>query len=144
MTSDTVIFQELKLETIECYSCGVIFAIPNNLRRRLLDKGDIFYCPNGHSQCYTKSTETRLAEAKRQLKQKQKTLEWAEQSARRAREDAEHQQRRANGYKGQLTLTKKRISAGTCPCCRRSFGNLYDHMRKQHPSYTHDEEVQPQ
>lgn len=43
-------------------------------------------------------------------------------------------QRRAQ--KGQNTRLKKRIAAGVCPCCNRSFANLREHMAGQHPDFT--------
>ena len=40
----------------ECYKCGVLFGISNKLHSNLKENKNSFYCPNGHSQAYTKST----------------------------------------------------------------------------------------
>jgi hypothetical protein len=34
-----------------------------------------------------------------------------------------------------VTKLKKRTSAGTCPCCTRTFANMAEHMKKQHPDF---------
>ena len=76
----TGIVLELYLET--CYACGVPFAMTVEFRRHLLEKGKdaTYYCPNGHGQCYTKSTTERLAEAeaKSVRLQEQLTEAWNE------------------------------------------------------------------
>lgn len=33
------------------------------------------------------------------------------------------------------STTLRRIAAGVCPCCRRSFTDLARHMSSQHPDY---------
>lgn len=39
------------LTTEECCNCGVLFAMPADLRKQLLaDHSRSFYCPNGHGQ----------------------------------------------------------------------------------------------
>lgn len=47
---------------IECCNCGVFFAITADLERNLRKTKNSFYCPNGHSQSYSKSTEEVLKE----------------------------------------------------------------------------------
>jgi hypothetical protein len=123
---------EVILDLISCYKCGVVWGMGrelNNERHR--DKGT-FYCPNGHAQHYTKSTEETLrAEIERQKKFKE--YAWAAQKA--AQEQAEHERRSKNAYKGHLTKIKKRIANGVCPCCNRHFENVMRHMKGQHPDY---------
>jgi hypothetical protein len=34
-----------------------------------------------------------------------------------------------------MTRIKKRVAAGVCPCCNRSFKDLARHMAGQHPDY---------
>jgi hypothetical protein len=58
---------------IECYKCGVIWAVSERYNNhRLEDKGS-FYCPNGHSQAYVKSTSDTLKE---KLEQKDREIGW--------------------------------------------------------------------
>jgi hypothetical protein len=49
-------------DNIECYKCGVIFGINRNFNKKLRENTNSFYCPNGHSQAYVKSTADRLSE----------------------------------------------------------------------------------
>jgi hypothetical protein len=37
--------------------------------------------------------------------------------------------------RGHMTRLKKRVAAGVCPCCNRTFQDLAKHMKGQHPKY---------
>ena len=124
------------METITCYKCGVPFAMPERLKRYFLDTKDSFYCPNGHSQAYVTSTEERLK--KNWLKEKEEhrlekeRMETIINSVRNQR-DKVIQERTV--LKGKITKIKNRIKNGVCPCCNRTFSNLHNHMKSQHPDY---------
>lgn len=47
---------------IECYCCGVLFGVTDQLHGQLKKAKQTFYCPNGHGQSYIKSTEEELRE----------------------------------------------------------------------------------
>jgi hypothetical protein len=50
------------------------------------------------------------------------------------RREAEHERSRANGYKGVVVKTKKRLANGVCPYCNRSgFVQLGRHVNSKHP-----------
>lgn len=51
-----------ELEVIICYKCAMPFAVPVQVKKTLRSSQDIFYCPQGHAQSYSKSTETILKE----------------------------------------------------------------------------------
>lgn len=119
-------------ETITCFKCGITFAVPASVRRRWLDSGDSFYCPNGHSQHYTEST---VEKQKKEIERLRKEKEWAEQAKYNALDQADHAERRASAMKGVNTKIKKRIGNGVCPCCNRTFKNLASHMETKHPKY---------
>jgi hypothetical protein len=111
----------------ECYSCGVLFGIPNSMQRRLRDTHAPFYCPNGHAQSYTGQSEAekarrRAAELERRLASRDDDLR-AERMAHSA-------------TKGQLTRTRKRADAGVCQHCHRSFVKLARHVAHMHPAAT--------
>lgn len=121
---------------VTCYKCGCDFGIPTHLRATLLETGQSFFCPNGHSQAYCESEVDRL---KKQVDQEKRNAEWYRQQAEtrgRARDRAEHQVR---AYKGVITKTKRRIAHGVCPCCQRTFQDLARHMKGQHPDYAQTE-----
>lgn len=123
----------LNFEIIQCANCGISFGLTKDYIRRRREDGEGFHCPSGHSNTYAGKTE--VDRLKRELESERKLKEWAQQDATKARERATHQERRANTFKGHLTRTKNRIAGGVCPCCNRTFQNLANHMKHQHPSY---------
>lgn len=128
--------QRLVVET--CCSCQMQFAMPSELKQRLLDgrtngKSKTFYCPAGHPQWYVGESEADALRRERDRLKQDNAYE--AERRKRAQDEAEHQRARANGYKGALAKTKKRVGNGTCPCCQRSFENLRRHMATKHPEF---------
>lgn len=122
------------LESETCFKCGVLFAMPQYLKRKAREGGNrvTFYCPNGHGQSYI---ETEIDRLKRQLEAKDAEIvrERNEASLARSRQSsAEHRERAA---KGVTTRLKKRIAAGVCPCCHRTVSQLAQHMKTKHPDF---------
>ena len=113
----------------ECYKCHMLFAMPSYLRRQCLDEKRTFYCPNGHDQVFCTSETERL---RRELKQERN---WS----RSLQSDVEYERRRLSATKGHMTRLKKRVAAGVCPCCNRTFQNLGRHMKGQHPEWRDSE-----
>lgn len=132
MRDGAEIQQTIRFEAIHCCKCGIAFAVPANIRSRWLDSGQSFYCPNGHSQHYTVSNVQKL---EKELAMERKRKEWAEQDAKASAARAKRAENSRRALKGVITKTKKRISAGTCPCCNRTFQQLARHMANQHPDY---------
>lgn len=122
------IHYNIALETESCFRCGVIFAMPSELRKHCLDNGATFYCPNGHGQVYCRSRQKELEDAQRQLREsKCETLR-----ERQLRELAE-------AVAAKLERKLKRVARGVCPCCKRSFQNLQAHMKTKHPEQLAEE-----
>jgi hypothetical protein len=120
----TVTFSQT-LVTEECYLCGVLFAMPDDLRAQLLAHHDrSFYCPNGHGQHYTGPTEAERMRAQRD--ELARELASAHEDTRAAR--AAHAVTKA-----QLSRARKRADAGVCQHCHRSFQNVARHVARQHP-----------
>lgn len=117
------IAHSLTLITEECCNCGIVFAMPDYLRSRLLTQGGTFYCPNGHGQHYTNPEVNVLREKLEKANRQNTSL--AEQKYK-----AEAEARKANQ---ELKRIQKRIHAGVCPCCKRTFQNLSRHMKTKHP-----------
>jgi hypothetical protein len=130
--STTVIKELTTLDTVSCYRCGVLFALPTSLMRRLLDTGATFYCPSGHPQHFTDTTEDRLRRAER-------LLELSRASRRAAQDQADAAERSNRALRGANTKLRKRVAAGVCPCCSRTFQDLARHMAGQHPNYAESE-----
>jgi hypothetical protein len=134
-TRGHTITAEVKLETEECCNCGVIFAIPADLRAILQRKREQrnFYCPNGHAQHYLgEREEDRL---RRELQHAQDATARAEADVRRWRDREQQEERAHRATKGVLTKTRKRVANGVCPCCHRSFINVQRHMETKHPGF---------
>lgn len=117
----------------ECCKCGVQFGVTSALHQRRLKDRDWFYCPNGHAQHYVGKTEAQ--KLKERLAATERDRNYYREQREAARQLANHERARANGYKGALTKAKKRISKGVCPCCNRHFDNVQSHMETEHPDY---------
>lgn len=114
---------DFTLET--CCNCGVPFFMPTDFyKQKLNNPNESFYCPNGHGQHYTGKTEAQ------KLREKLERLE---------KEKQEQEELLQNRWLDELNEKKKlekqlkRLHKGVCPCCNRSFINLQQHMKKQHP-----------
>ena len=119
--TETVVLQE-----IVCCVCGVTFAFPQRLHQECESTGKSFYCPNGHSQVYRESGESRL---KKQLKDEREQHQRVEAQLVSVRDQLQACER-------EIQRQKKRAANGVCPCCHRSFTQLRRHMKVQHPSYS--------
>lgn len=122
--------------------CGVLFAMTSGLYEDFKqDAKRYFFCPNGHQQHFAETEETRL---RRELEQERKaraiekerllsdaaTHKRIADSERKAREHVSNQLRGVKAHRDKIV---KRIDAGVCPCCNRTFGNLAAHMKTKHP-----------
>lgn len=112
-----------------CCNCGVRFGIDQEHNAELLRTRKFFFCPNGHEQYYAgesdKSRAERLARDLQAARDREATLRAQNQKHWRLQRAAE----------GKARALKKRIGAGVCPCCTRSFENLARHMQTKHPAY---------
>lgn len=123
-----------KLVVEQCSDCQVLFAIPEDLFDRAQKWPDVwFWCPNGHTQHYGGKSEAQ--KLREQLKREQNHAAARLAEADRARAEAEHQRRVAQGHKGYAAKLKKRAAGGACPCCNRTFQDLGRHMKSKHPEF---------
>lgn len=120
---------DLELKRTTCW-CGTPFMLPARLLDAAQNSGHTIYCPHGHSVVWKETEADKLRRERDRLKQDQARLEdekrWAEQQAQMARDRAEKAERATKRL-------KKRASAGTCPCCSRTFANMAEHMKQKHP-----------
>jgi hypothetical protein len=128
-------YLNIKLYNYNCCrtGCDAIVILPDSVDSRLRESLETFYCYRGHGQSYGDTGEKE--KLKKKLKQMTesrdreiKRKEWALQAEKKA-------ELRRRAAKGQLTKMQNRIKNGVCPCCRRTFSNLTDHMANQHPDY---------
>ena len=113
------------LETHTCGKCGIVWAMPRRFIDARREDKATFYCPNGDPRVFSESTAERL---RRDLERERQVREAAEARAGKA----EH------GLAQVTTAHRKmrqRVMNGVCPCCNRSFGNLREHMKTEHPDF---------
>ncbi len=95
---------EIGTTGIECFQCHVIFWITKAHNGRLEKTGESFYCPNGHSQHFTDSTESKLEEEKARADRLRNMLSASV-------EDKINLKREINAYKGHITRLKNKQAA---------------------------------
>lgn len=118
------------LELIVCGECSVPFGMTKEMRARCRADGLTFYCPNGHRRVYIETEADRLrAEVRR-----------AEEIADARRAELDQAWAAVTETKKELTRTrrslgqiKRRVHAGVCPHCHRTFENVARHMQSKHP-----------
>lgn len=109
--------------------CGISFAMQKSTITLQKRHGRSFYCPNGHSQHWLgESYEEKAERLQRELDE---TRAWS--NRRIAQEQRSHAATR-----GHLTRVKKRSAHGVCPCCKRTFAKVADHMKRMHPDYVEE------
>ncbi|MGV8973690.1 MAG: hypothetical protein ACOH10_15325 [Rhodoglobus sp.] len=120
-----------------CPSCGIIHAIPQDLKVRRREQGGDVYCPNGHVWIFkTKEVDVQRKRADSLAER----LKWAETGRQAARDQAAAAERSAAAYRGHLTRLKRSVAKGVCPVprCRRTFSNVLAHIQGQHPDWAHE------
>ncbi len=113
-------------ETETCCNCGMQFAMTTDYYNRRRKDRKSFYCPAGHAQYYTGKTE----EQKLRDKLNKAQLDLQAESGRAIL--LEQEKREIQNSYGKM---RNRVKNGVCPCCTRTFQNLLNHMRTQHPEF---------
>lgn len=85
---------------------------------------------NGHSMSYAENEADRLRRERDNLKQQMARVEEERNRAYKWGEDEAAARRKAEG---ELKQMQKRVHAGVCPCCNRTFANVARHMQSKHP-----------
>lgn len=117
---------------VSCASCTIRFYLPDLKYDRCKERGEGFYCPNGHSSVFS---ETEIGRLKKELETEQKKLKWAQQSRDYYQERSRTLEKSRAAVRGQLTRVKNRVKHGLCPCCNRTFQNVARHMKTKHPDF---------
>lgn len=123
----TAFVEQQWLETATCCACSMLFAVPKDFNRRRREDSKSFYCPAGHAQHY-KPGGSEADRLKRDLERERQVREAAESRAGKA------EQNLAQVARAHRKM-RERVMNGVCPCCNRSFGNLRDHMKTEHPDF---------
>ncbi len=112
--------------------CGTPFMVPRSLDESARNSGHTMYCPHGHTMHWKQTEADKLRLERDRLKQQ--IAQKDDEISAKSREAIEQRERASKAEKAAARL-KKRASAGTCPCCSRTFQNMAIHMRKQHPEF---------
>lgn len=118
---------------INCYLCKEPFMLHAETEATLRRSSATFHCPWGHPQAF-KAREPEADVLRREVARLKQNAAYLESKRKDAEAKAEHQKRRANGFKGYAAKLGKRAKAGVCPCCNRTFQELARHMASQHPA----------
>lgn len=114
---------------MQCGTCGVWHAFPMTRYNAARREGGFWTCPNGHSRGWKKGEEQE--EINKIRRERDRLLQ---QSAQKD-DEISQREREISSQKRIVNKLKKRASAGTCPCCQRTFSNMAIHMRNQHPDF---------
>lgn len=114
--------QAITFEVYQCCECGMSFGLDADFVKRRRDDRGWWHCPRGHRQHFLGESEAQrlrglLAEANAA------TTQQAERAMLAEREVA------------TKTRLLKRLRNGVCPCCKRPFVALANHMKTKHPEY---------
>jgi len=115
----------------DCITCGVRYTVPLSMWEKQRERGGFHSCPNGHSQGWGEDA-TENAELRRERDRLKQRLAQKD-------DDIRGLENRNRAAKGQITRMKKRASAGTCPCCKRTFQNVATHVKRQHPDFLEEQ-----
>ncbi len=122
-----------EFDVVTCSVCGIAFAVPTWFLTTRKADGKVFYCPNDHNQFYQETTVAKL----------QKQLAAAQRATEVARVEQKWAEEQAAKIERQRRRLAKRISAGVCPCCNRTFQDLARHMAGKHKDYALPPAAQP-
>lgn len=124
--------KHVDLVVVTC-TCGILFAIPENLHRSALKHrgptGWQISCPLGHTWHFTAAYVDEEAKLRNELERERRYS--AHVVARLDQAEAS-----LSATRGVVTRMKRRASAGVCPCCNRTFQQLARHMATKHPDFS--------
>jgi hypothetical protein len=121
------------LTVIECCTCHMDFAMPQDFVRDRRRDHAWWYCPTGHRQHYLGESDLECAERLR--REAERRAERMDAAATHERDQREATERSLRATRGHLTRQRRRAAHGVCPCCSRTFANVATHVAKQHPDF---------
>ena len=121
------------LTTINCGTCGGVYAISERFRREKRDNGGYWNCP--YCKCRWGFGESELDRVRKELKSETDCLTRERSRHDQTRADRDHKEAQRRAEKAAKTKIQRRVGAGVCPCCKRHFTNLERHMKTKHPNF---------
>lgn len=111
---------------ITCGKCGICFSVPDHWLETRKRNHAYFWCPNGHERYFP--GESDIEKAQREVREAQALANDHAHGRLVAEKELER-------VKAEANRIRKRVAAGVCPCCNRTFANLAGHMRVKHKGY---------
>lgn len=127
----TAIRTETILDVHNCARCGILYAAPRDFlaRKQKAVDANSWYCPNGHSQVFRDNDAERFQKLYEQEVNRNKDAKVKVASLQ------EFNDQLANDLMDkakEVKNLKKRVAAGVCPDCHRTFKQLASHMKSKH------------
>ena len=114
---------------VTCGSANVPIALTRHQYDLFRTNGESFYCSLGHKHSWSVSENDRL---KQRLTEAQEVANAATERQRQAEQRALDATARARTAETALGRATKRVHAGVCIHCHRSFLNVQRHMATKH------------
>lgn len=125
------------LTTVNCGGCGGTYAIQERYRQECYQEGKSWTCP--YCRIYWGYEEGETDKLKKQVANLIEQNQRISQNRDYHQKEAAHFRHSRDAIKGIVTKIKKRVGNGVCPCCKRTFQNLHDHIKRQHPAFAETE-----
>jgi len=120
----------MRMSLLDCATCGVPFAVTERFENERRADHHSFYCPFGHENYFAGPSD--LEKLKREKAEAENKLQAELNQERHLRLVAEKAHEKAAREKRRL---ERRVSAGVCPCCNRTFEDLAKHMGMKHKEF---------
>ncbi len=129
----------ISFRRVNCCVCGTPFCMESQLNERRHSDGKLFYCPNGHDQLYRETDAVKLRKANEEIERQKQKIVKEQERTQFWQQEKRKADKATSAYKGQVTKIKRRVNAGVCPCCNRTFSNLAAHIKTKHKDFSKDE-----
>ena len=126
-----ILSHNITFVAIECGECGINFCVTEQFHKRQKELGPNggWYCPNGHSRVFKTSTKDQ------EIARLKEERDISERSQLELRNQLLNKTEQVNKLQKSIERRNKRLKAGVCPCCNRTFKELAEHMKIKHPDY---------
>jgi len=127
------------LKPIVCPECGGVYAISASYKEEAARVG-LFRLPWTCPYCKIERGygDGEVQRKDREIARLQTEREHLEAARKAQSERADAAERSRNAFRGHLSLVKRRVKHGVCPCCNRTFKQLAQHMATKHPGFSPD------
>src|SRR5262245_30328167 len=113
----------------KCCTCGCrVWLTPSHYYAAMEGRSKItFHCGYGHAQHFANEDDEIVKIRRERDRYLQQLAQKDDRIADLVKE--------TDTLKADAERMKRRVSAGVCPCCNRTFRQLTAHMKSQHPLY---------